>query len=459
LRKRPVYIARLAQRISKILLFDNRHKLLSYLAEQSFFQEIPFPKGSKHIKLHVMKYTVKRTKSLEHSHKRRMFVWFATPKSVNESPAPYCLAKKKPSYISLFSGAMGLDLGLESAGFDNAGCLELDKWACKTIRRNKPNRPLIEDDIRNWSGHELLEHFGIQKNDIQLICGGPPCPSFSTAGRRKSFDDPRGEVMFDFLRIVDEIRPPFFIMENVRGILSAALKHVPLAERKAKDLAPEERKGSVLRLLRDEFKKMNYTVTVELVNAADYGVPQKRERVIFIGSRDGFQVSMPPPMFVKSEDMFIPRWRTLGDALVGLQENSPEITPFSAARKKYLKLLKEGQNWRNLPAKLIPEAMGGAYTSGGGKVGFYRRLSFARPSPTVSTSPVQKSTCLCHPTELRPLSVREYARIQQFPDDWIFEGSIAAKYRQIGNAVPVGLGYQIGRCILKYLVNYEDVGT
>ncbi|MFA6173456.1 MAG: DNA cytosine methyltransferase [Kiritimatiellales bacterium] len=406
-----------------------------------------------------MKYTVKTPKAPEHTHKRRLFVWPANPREVKESAVPYWSTNKQPAFISLFSGAMGLDLGLESAGLRNAGCLELDKWACKTIRKNKPELPLVEDDIRNWSGAELLKKFNVHKNDIQLVCGGPPCPSFSTAGRRQSFDDPRGEVMFDFLRIVDEIRPPFFIMENVRGILSAAIKHVPLAERsvKGKGLTAKEQKGSVLRLLKNEFEKMNYTVTVELVNAADYGVPQKRERVVFIGSRDGFQVAMPPPMFVSSGDMFTPRWRTLADALAGLHEEKPEITPFSESRKKYLRLLKEGQNWRNLPKDILPAAMGGAYTSGGGKVGFYRRLSFDRPSPTVSTSPGQKSTCLCHPTELRPLSVREYARIQQFPDDWIFEGSVAEKYRQIGNAVPVGLGHQIGRSVLKYLVNYEEL--
>jgi len=404
-----------------------------------------------------MKRTIKPSKAPEHTHKRRLFVWPSDSCVVKEGSVPCWGTKKKPAFLSLFSGAMGLDLGLESAGIKNVGCLELDKWACKTIRKNRPDLPLVEDDIRNWSGAKLLKKFNAY--DIQLVCGGPPCPSFSTAGRRQSFGDPRGEVMFDFLRVINEIRPPFFIMENVRGILSAAIKHVPLSERssKGKSFTAAEQKGSVLRLLKEEFGKMHYTVTVELVNAADYGVPQKRERVVFIGSRDGFQVSMPPPMFVSSGDMFTPRWRTLADALAGLHEVSPEIMPFSAARAKYLRMLKEGQNWRNLPKDILREAMGGAYASGGGKVGFYRRLSFDRPSPTVSTSPVQKSTCLCHPTELRPLSVREYARIQQFPDDWIFEGSIAEKYRQIGNAVPVGLGHQIGRSILKYIVNYENL--
>jgi DNA (cytosine-5)-methyltransferase 1 len=409
-----------------------------------------------------MAHTVKKKPHTEHSHKRRLFVWPVDSKTVQESSTPYrckkSTAKQRPAFISLFSGAMGLDLGLESAGFKAAGCLELDKWACRTIRKNKPELPVIEDNIRNWSGTDLLKHFQIQATEVALVCGGPPCPSFSTAGKRQSFDDPRGEVMFDFLRIVDEIRPPFFLMENVRGILSAAVKHIPLSERsKNRKLTPEEQKGSVLRLLKKEFAEMGYTVSVELVNSADYGVPQKRERVVFIGSRDGLQITMPPPMFVSEDDMFTPRWRTLRDALAGLKESTPEIIPFSEARKKYLRMLKEGQNWRNLPENVLPEAMGGAYTSSGGKVGFYRRLSFDRPSPTVPTSPVQKSTCLCHPTELRPLSLREYARVQQFPDHWLFEGSITAKYRQIGNAVPVGLGHQIGRSILKYIENYEEL--
>ncbi len=405
-----------------------------------------------------MNYETESEDKTEHSHKRRLYVWPSAPR-VAEYSAPYLAEKRKGSFISLFSGAMGLDIGLEKAGLKNVGCLELDKWACQTIRKNRPQIPVVEDDIRNWTGAGLLERFGVQADTIQLVCGGPPCPSFSTAGKRQSFEDPRGEVMFDFLRIVDEIRPPFFVMENVRGILSAAIKHIPLSARASKhgQLAAKEAKGGVLKLLKQEFARMNYTVTVELVNAADYGVPQKRERVVFIGSRDGFQISMPPPMFVNVEDMFTPKWRTLGDALGGLHEDKPEIIPFSESRKKYLRLLTAGQNWRNLPKDLLPEAMGGAFSSGGGKVGFYRRLSFDRPSPTVPTSPVQKSTCICHPTELRPLSVREYARVQQFPDDWIFEGSIAAKYRQIGNAVPVGLGYQIGRSILKYLTNYEEL--
>ena len=125
-----------------------------------------------------------------------------------------------------------------------------------------------------------------------------------------------------------------------------------------------------------------------------------------------------------------------------------ECATLSEERLKFLKMVPEGGNWRDLPEDIIPIAMGGAYKSGGGKVGFYRRLSYDQPSPTVVTSPVQKATMMCHPTQNRPLSVKEYARIQQFPDDWVFTGTTAAKYRQIGNAVPVGLAEAIGKAVI-----------
>lgn len=366
-----------------------------------------------------------------------------------ENPAP------SRKIISMFSGAMGLDLGLESAGFKVAGCLELDAMACETIRMNKPGMPLIQDNIKNWNGAGLLEKFGIRRNELLAVVGGPPCPSFSTAGKRQAFNDPRGQVMFDFLRIVDEIHPPFFVMENVRGILSASIEHVPHAD--SHKLEGDAAHGSVLRLLNKTFEEMGYTVTAELVNAANYGVPQKRERVIFLGSRDGFQMTMPIGSFDSTGSLFTKKWRTIREAFLGLKEEDAEYIPYAESRAKYLRMLTAGQNWRDLPEELQKEALGGAFTSSGGRVGFFRRLSLDEPSPTVPTSPIQKSTCLCHPTKLRPLSVQEYARIQQFPDSWKFAGSIEDRYRQIGNAVPVGLGFMIGKTLLRFAENYHPV--
>jgi DNA (cytosine-5)-methyltransferase 1 len=280
--------------------------------------------------------------------------------------------------------------------------------------KNKIGLPVIQDSISHWSGEKILSEFNLKKSELLFIAGEPPCPSFSTAGRRQSFNDPRGQVMLDFLRIIDELKPPFFIMENVRGILSASLAHVPLSKRKTRNIGH----GEVMAFLNSRFSEMGYTVTAELVNAANYGTPQKRERVVFLGSRDGFQVTMPIGGNSVERNLFQQKWRSLRDAIEDLCEASPEFTPFSQARVKYLKLLKEGQNWRDLPLQLQAEALGGAFRSTGGRVGFFRRLSFDEPSPTVPTSPVQKSTCLCHPIELRPLSIKEYARIQQFPDSW-----------------------------------------
>jgi len=391
-------------------------------------------------------------------HKNKFYIFRNKSKAVKESRATYSSLKSR-KFISLFSGAMGLDLGLEQAGLEPAACLEIDKWACATIRKNRPDLPLIEDSIKNWTGKKILDKCGLPSTAITLVVGGPPCPSFSTAGKRKSFSDPRGEVMFDFLRIVGEIKPPFFVMENVRGILSAAIKHTPLEDRgKGKYWTePDEMPGSVMKLLRERFSEMGYTVTAELVNSANYGVPQVRERVVFIGSRDGYQIKMPLGGFASKANMFQNKWRNLRDALKNMKGITHEYQNFSPSRLKYLRLLTEGQNWRNLPEELISEALGGAYESDGGKVGFYRRLSWEKPAPTVPTSPVQKSTCICHPDEQRPLSVQEYSRVQQFPDDWEFIGSTAQKYKQIGNAVPVGLGFTIGKTILSYLENLQEV--
>ena len=150
----------------------------------------------------------------EHTHKRRLFVWDGNAGLAESPRADLPSGQKSLGFISLFSGAMGLDLGLKSAGFNCLGCLEVDGRACQTIRRNCPDLPVIEGDIRNWTGPRILKHFNVSQSSVQLISGGPPCPSFSTAGKRKSFEDPRGEVMFDFLRIVEEIRPPFFVLPS-----------------------------------------------------------------------------------------------------------------------------------------------------------------------------------------------------------------------------------------------------
>jgi DNA (cytosine-5)-methyltransferase 1 len=357
--------------------------------------------------------------------------------------------------ISLFSGAFGLDLGLELAGFHTVSVVEKDRDSVKTIALNRPylHESAIPRAIETISTQDLLLEGGrvlgkgraLRPNEVDLVVGGAPCQPFSTAGKRASVLDPRGSLFMEFVRVVRDIQPRFFVMENVKGLLSAAIRHRPINQRGADypPLEPDEMRGAALQVVLAEMHELGYNVVYNLLEAADYGIPQNRERVVFIGSRDGESVTFPLATHSQG-GRDLPKWRTLRDALTNLVEQNPEFTPYSEKRLKYLILLKSGQNWRYLPENLKEEAMGGAYKSGGGKVGFYRRLSWDKPSPTVTTSPQQKATDMCHPVELRPLTVRECARIQTFPDNWIFHGSITSKYKQIGNAVPVGLAKAIG---------------
>ena len=345
--------------------------------------------------------------------------------------------------ISLFSGAMGLDIGLEKAGLNVLIGQDFDESCVKTMQVNGHN--VLGGDIREIDPRKLLELTGRSVGEPFLICGGPPCQPFSTAGKRLGINDPRGSLFMDFIRMIDYIRPRFFVMENVKGIMSAPLKHVPLSERDEND--PDQRLGTVLDVILSEFDKLGYKTVYGVLDAVNYGVPQFRERFVLIGSRDNESIFLPIPTHFQMHQDKTYQWKTVRDAIADLEFDKGECATLSEERLKFLKMVPEGGNWRDLPKDIIPIAMGGAYKSGGGKVGFYRRLSYDQPSPTVVTSPVQKATMMCHPTQDRPLSIKEYARIQQFPDDWIFTGTTAAKYRQIGNAVPVGLAEAIGKAV------------
>lgn len=377
--------------------------------------------------------------------------------------------------ISFFSGAMGLDLGLHISGFRFKVFVEIDKTCQETIRKNLPkidneDRPIL-GDITKLTAEEIMSKAGL--SEVTLIAGGPPCQAFSTAGKRGSLGDPRGVLVKKYLELIGEIRPRFFVFENVPGILSAAVKHRPL-DKRGKDhppLSPEEELGSLLRLvILPEFERIGYEVIYGLVDAADYGVPQNRRRVIFIGSRDHefsrlgireLKEIMPPTHSEKGEGG-LKKWKTLGDALRDLVEEDPEYIPYSESRAEVFAKIPPGKNWRYLRdtygEEYAKKVMGGAYKASGGRVGFWRRLSFDRPCPTLPASPIQKSTGLCHPLYVRPLSVREYARIQDFPDWWEFAGTTSQKYRQIGNAVPVGLAKAIGDGIVRVMEMVERVG-
>jgi len=348
--------------------------------------------------------------------------------------------------ISLFSGAMGLDLGLEAGGFKTVLALEVNKTAVATIRLNKPRLPIIEQPIETIKARDLLQKAGLRRGEATLVTGGPCCQSFSTAGKRQSVADQRGGVFRDFLRMVREIRPRFFVMENVKGILSAAVKHRRLDERGAgwPPLSESEYFGSALILIREAIESLNYYVIFGLLNCADYGVPQKRMRVVFIGSRDGEDIELPPPTHGRRGKQ---KWVTLHNAIGNLRDADAEFVEFRPERKALLRQLKAGQNWSDLPKNLHRIALGAAFDSWGGRSGFCRRLSWMQPAPTLTTAPDGRATTLCHPRKLRPLSVAEYAALQQFPATWKFHGSVYQKYVQIGNAVPLGLGKAIGQAL------------
>ena len=361
--------------------------------------------------------------------------------------------KNEKASISLFSGALGLDLGLESVGIKTAVALEKNPMAVKTIRLNKgENFPIVDKAIEEVDASEILKIAGLKPREAFVLTGGPCCQSFSTAGRRQSLSDPsRGMLFKHFKRIVAATKPRFFIMENVKGMLSAAIRHRPLDERGPgfPPLSPDEVFGSAFKVIRDELASLNYYVIFTLVNCADYGVPQKRQRVILIGSRDGEDIFVPHPTHSKNGNGKLSPWVSLEESIKDIDDPSPEFAPFSEDRKELFKLLKAGQNWKDLPSRLHREALGAAADTWGGRSGFCRRLRWDEPSPTLTTDPTGRATSLCHPTKLRPLSVKEYARLQQFPDDWQFGGTIRQKYTQIGNAVPLGLGEAIGKMLLQ----------
>ena len=347
--------------------------------------------------------------------------------------------------ISLFSGAMGLDLGLMQAGIDIQIGQDFDSSCIQTMDTN--GHKGIAGDIRNISADSILEQVGMKVGEPFLVCGGPPCQPFSTAGKRLGINDPRGSLFKEFVRMIDEIRPRFFVMENVKGLMSSALK----------DENGNNTNTKVLDVILDEFRKLNYKTVYGVLDAVNYGVPQFRERFVMIGSRDNEDIFLPAPTHFRIHQNPAYRWVTLGDVIKDLENADGECATFSDSRLQFLKMVPEGGNWKDLPADILQDAMGGAYSSGGGKVGFYRRLSYSQPSPTVVTSPVQKATMMCHPTQDRPLSVTEYARIQQFPDDWKFIGTTVDKYRQIGNAVPVGLARAIGETLVAVANGEQEI--
>ena len=351
------------------------------------------------------------------------------------------LDDRKPRVVALsfFSGALGLDLGMEEAGIEPLLYCENDRKCRMTIQAQRPTAALI-GDINDYTSAEVLSMAGLAEGEgVDLIFGGPPCQAFSTAGARRAFNDARGNVFLKYLSLVEEISPTYVVIENVRGLLST-----PYPEKKGGKAV----KGGALKLILRHLAEAGYAVSFNLYNAANFGAPQIRERIVMIGKKGSKKVGYLTPTNSFDGECGLPKWKTFGEAIKGLDDKSLHHASFPEKRLRYFKLLKEGECWKDLPEELQEEAMGKAYALSGGKTGFYRRIRFDRPCPTLVTSPVMPATDLCHPVQNRPLAIEEYKRVQGFPDDWRICGNLMDVYRQLGNAVPIALGRAIGRAIV-----------
>ena len=331
--------------------------------------------------------------------------------------------------IELFAGAGGLALGVERAGFHTIGLIEVDKDAANTLKLNRPDWRVIHDDVANISCLDLEEYFGIRKGTLDLLSGGAPCQAFSYAGKRLGLEDARGTLFYHYAIFLQKLQPKMFLFENVRGLLT-------------------HDKGRTYATISSIFEQAGYTIQKKLLNAWDYGNAQKRERLITIGIRndlcDKVKYDFPKPHEYKP---------VLRDILLDCPKG-PGV-PYGEKKQKIFELVPPGGYWRDIDPEIAKEYMKSCWDMEGGRTGILRRMSLDEPSLAVLTSPSQKQTERCHPLEARPFTVRENARCQSFPDEWQFSGNVSSQYKQVGNAVPVNLAYEIAKEIYNALEGAE----
>lgn len=342
-------------------------------------------------------------------------------------------AKREYTSIELFAGGGGLALGMERAGFKNVLLNEFDKYACATLRKNRPEWNVVEGDVRSISFKEY-------EGKADFLSGGFPCQAFSYAGNKGGFEDTRGTLFFELARAVKEVRPKVFMGENVKGLYT-------------------HDNGRTFEVIKRVIADLGYSlVTPKVLKAVQYQVPQKRERLILIAIRNDiadkvtFHYPSPYHRIVTLRDAFFKGILYDSDVPASIGQEYPK------RKREIMEQVPMGGYWKDLPENLQREYMKGSYYLGGGKTGIARRLSLDEPSLTLTCAPAMKQTERCHPTETRPLTVREYARIQTFPDEWEFCGNMTAQYKQIGNAVPVNLAAAVGRSLIRLFNDIEDTG-
>ena len=356
------------------------------------------------------------------------------------------------NFLSLCSGAGGLDLGLEAAGWRALAQIEIDRDCCKTLEainaRSVRPAQVICAGIQSVDPRELRLSLGLARGQLGLIAGGPPCQPFTTHGLRQTLRDERAGTVFpSYIGFIREFEPQTLVIENVDGFLSAALEHVPLLERAKRSLTRKQMKGSFLEWVLLELDKLGYSVSWGVAEAADYGVPQYRQRAILIGTRKD------APCYLPSLTSGQPR--TVREGLEGITDPGP-IQPLSERKQAIYALIPPGGNWRNLPIEVQRETMGKAFHATGGKSGWWRRLAWDQPSPTILGMPDHSSTGLIHPDQVRCLGLNECAALQSFPHSIAFQGSPRSRYQQVGNAVPPLLGKAIGGALMAHLADGLD---
>jgi len=348
---------------------------------------------------------------------------------IQEITSNFVVANDEYKVLELFAGAGGLAVGMEKAGLKCVALNEIDKHACETLRRNRPNWNVLEGDIKNFN-------FSDYHNQVDVVTGGFPCQAFSYAGKRLGFEDARGTLFYEFARAVKEVNPPICIGENVKGLLS-------------------HDNGKTLQGMISILDEIGYNVVpVQILKAIHYKVPQKRERLILVGIRRDIDIKYEYPKPYK-------KIYNLKDALKKgelFDSNVPKSlgAKYPESKRVVLDLVPPKGYWRDLPVDIQKDFMGASFYLGGGKTGMARRIGWDEPCLTLTCSPAQKQTERCHPDETRPFTVREYARIQTFPDDWDFSGPMAQQYKQIGTAFPVNLGREVGYSIVKFLNNFYE---
>lgn len=354
---------------------------------------------------------------------------FNSQNSETEINLNYIKPNKKYNVIELFAGAGGLAIGLEKAGISCVALNEIDKYACQTLLKNRPNWKVFEGDIKKYS-------FESYKNEVDIVTGGFPCQAFSYAGKKLGLLDARGTLFYEFARVVQEVNPKICVGENVRGLLN-------------------HDNGKTLQGMISILDEIGYRVLpVKVLKAIQFNVPQKRERLILVGIRKDIKETFHYPNPFNNRYNLIDALKkgTLYDCDVPQSLGAK----YPSSKIEVLNMVPPNGYWRDLPLETQMAYMGKSFYLGGGKTGIARRIGWDEPCLTLTCSPAQKQTERCHPEETRPFTVREYARIQTFPDDWVFCGSINNQYKQIGNAVPVNLGKELGHSIVRFLNDYSD---